>query len=185
MEIDVLLKLLQYGSQQIVIELIDDKDEKQEVETYVTVYILLEVNNDYFDFRDEGYKQLLDEFRQIEIENTPALQHHFLNHPNDSIRSITTDLLISPYELSSGWKDKHRIFTTMEDSSQELLKDTVERTVFAFKLRNIELIIDEKQKTLEEAFRKENDFDPILEEINRLNKAKAHFSSKLTRIILH
>ena len=73
----------------------------------------------------------------------------------------------------------------MEDSSQELLKDTVERTVFAFKLRNIELIIDEKQKALEEAFRKENDFDPILEEINRLNKAKAHFSSKLTRIILH
>lgn len=185
LEIDVLLKLLQYGSQQIVIELIDDKDEKQEVETYVTDYILLEVNNDYFDFRDADYKQLLDEFRQIEIENTPALQHHFLNHPNDSIRSITTDLLISPYELSSGWKEKHRIFTTMEDSSQELLKDTVERTVFAFKLRNIELIIDEKQKTLEEAFRKENDFDPILEEINRLNKAKAHFSSKLTRIILH
>lgn len=185
LEIDVLLKLLQYGSQQIIIDLIDDNDKKQEVETHVADYILLEIKNDYFDFRDEGYKKLLDEFKRIEIENTPAIQHHFLNHSSEKIRSITTDLLISPYELSSGWKEKHRIFTTMEDSSQELLKDTIERTVFAYKLRNIELIIHEKQKSLEKAFRAEDNFNPILEEINKLNKAKAHFSSKLTRIILH
>ena len=64
-------------------------------------------------------------------------------------------------------------------------QDTIERTVFAYKLRNIELIIDEKQKSLDKAFRAEENYKPILKEIDKLNKAKAHFSSKLTRIILH
>lgn len=185
LEVDILMKLLQYGNQQIVIELINDKEEKNEVETHVADYILFEINSEHFDFRDEGYKQLLDEFRSLEIENTPALQHHFLNHQNETIRSITTDILISPYELSSGWEAKHRIFTQMEDGSKDLLKDTIERTVFAYKLRNIELIIEEKQKSLENAFREKENYKPILKEIDKLNKAKSHFSSKLTRIILH
>jgi DNA primase len=185
LEIDILMKLLQYGNQQIIIELINENDEKAEVLTHVADYILLEVNNDYVDFRDDGYRLLLEEFRNIEIENTPALQHHFLNHPNETIRSLTTDILMSPYELSSGWEAKHRIFTQMEDASQAILKDTIERTVFAYKLRNIELIIDEKQKSLDKAFRAEENYKPILKEIDKLNKAKAHFSSKLTRIILH
>lgn len=185
LEIDILMKLLQYGNQQIIIELINENDEKAEVLTHVAEYILLEINNDYVEFRDEGYRLLLNEFNNIEIENTPALQHHFLNHHNEKIRSLTTDILMSPYELSSGWEAKHKIFTQMEDASQAILKDTIERTIFAYKLRNIELIIDEKQKNLDKAFRAEENYKPILEEIDRLNKAKAHFSSKLTRIILH
>lgn len=185
LEVDILMKLLQYGNQQIVIELINEKDEKAEVLTHVAEYILFELGNDYFEFRDEGYKQLLAEFRSLEIENTPALQHHFLNHQNENIRSLTTDILISPYELSSGWEAKHRIFTQMEDGSQEILKDTIERTLFAYKLRNIELVIEEKQKSLDQAFRAKENYKPILKEIDKLNKAKSHFSSKLTRIILH
>jgi len=185
LEVDILMKLLQYGNQQITIELINENDEKAEVLTHVADYILLEINNDFVEFRDEGYRLLLDEFKEIEIENTPALQHHFLNHPNQKIRSLTTDILMSPYELSSGWEAKHKIFTQMEDASQAILKDTIERTVFAYKLRNIELIIDEKQKNLDKAFRAEENYKPILKEIDKLNKAKAHFSSKLTRIILH
>lgn len=185
LEVDILMKLLLYGNQQIIIELIDEKDEKNEVQTYIADYILLEINNDYFDFRDVGYKELLDEFKSIEIENTPALQHYFLNHLNENIRSLTTDILMSPYELSTGWKEKHRILTQMEDSDNELLKNTIERTVFAFKLRNIELMIEEMQKTLDKAFKEKEDYQPLLQEINKLNKAKAHFSKKLTRIILH
>jgi DNA primase len=185
LEMDVLMKLLQYGNQQIVIELINEKDEKDEVQTYIADYILLEINNDYFDFRDAGYKEILDEFRSIAIEETPALQHYFLNHYNENIRSLTTDILMSRYELSTGWKEKHRILTQMEDSSDVLLKDTIERTIFAFKLRNIELLIEEKQKLLDQAFKEKEDFHLILEEINKLNKAKSHFSKKLTRIILH
>ena len=77
LEIDILMKLLQYGNQQIIIELINENDEKAEVLTHVADYILFEVNSDYVDFRDDGYRLLLEEFRNIEIENTPALQHHF------------------------------------------------------------------------------------------------------------
>jgi DNA primase len=185
LEVDILLKLLQYGNQQIIIELLNEKDEKKEVEIYVAEYILFEIKSDYFDFRDEGYRTLLNEFRSLEIENTPALQHHFLNHSDEKIRSITTDLLISPYELSSGWEGKHRIFTQMEDGTKEILKETIERTVFAYKLRNIELIIEEKQQSLDKAFRAKENYKPILKEIDKLNKAKSHFSNKLTRIILH
>ena len=188
LEVDILMKLLQYGNQRILIDLLNEEDEKKEVESSVADYILLEIDNDLFDFRDEGYKQLLDEFRAIEIENTPALQHHFLNHSNNTIRSLTTDILISQYELSSGWKEKHHILTEMEDSSADKLKSTIERAVFAYKLRNIELIIEEKQNELKQVYeedKKNENVSAIINEINKLNKAKSHFSNKLTRIILH
>lgn len=188
LEVDILMKLLQYGNQRILIDLLNEEDEKKEVESSVAEYILLEIDNDLFDFRDVGYKQLLDEFRAIEIENTPALQHHFLNHSNNTIRSLTTDILISQYELSSGWKEKHHILTEMEDSSADKLKSTIERAVFAYKLRNIELIIEEKQNELKQVYdedKKNEHVSSIISEINKLNKAKSHFSNKLTRIILH
>lgn len=188
LEVDILMKLLQYGNQIISIELLDEKDKKEEVESSVADYMLLEINNDLFDFRHEGYKELLDEFRSIEIGNTPALQHHFLNHTSDKIRSLTTDILISPYELSASWKDKHHILTETEDSSPEVLRNTIERTVFAYKLRNIELLIEEKQLELKKTYelhKMEDNSEPLIHELRKLDKAKAHFSHKLTRIILH
>jgi DNA primase len=188
LEVDILMKLLLYGNQRILIDLLNEKDEKSEVESSVAEYILLEIDNDLFDFRHDGYKALLDEFRAIEIENTPALQHHFLNHSNETIRSLTTDILISQYELSSGWKEKHHILTDMEDSSADKLKSTVERALFAYKLRNIELLIEEKQNELKSVYeldKQDEKVQAIINEINNLNKAKSHFSNILTRIILH
>lgn len=188
LEIDIITKLLQYGNQVITIDLIDEENKKTEVESSIADYILLEINNDLFDFRIEGYKQILDEFRAIEIENTPALQHHFLNHGNEEIRKMTTDILISQYELSSGWKEKHRILTEMEDSSPEVLKNTIERSVFAYKLRNIELIILEKEvelKKIYEISKSDNSYYILLDEVKKLDLARMHFSKKLTRVFSH
>jgi hypothetical protein len=96
--------------------------------------------------------------------------------------------LISQYELSSGWKEKHHILTDMEDSSADKLKSTVERALFAYKLRNIELLIEEKQNELKSVYeldKQDEKVQAIINEINNLNKAKSHFSNILTRIILH
>jgi len=183
-EEDVLTKLLQYGNQMIAIELIDDENKKNEVETSVADYVLLEIENDIFDFRNFKYKALYEQIKTIDLENTPALQGYFLNHQDDGVRKLTTDILISPYELSSGWLDKHHILTETEDRSPGALRNTIERTIFAFKLRNIELLILEKQKELEQKYRSKEEYDSVLNAIDNLNKAKMLFSEKLTRIIL-
>jgi DNA primase len=188
LEEDILIKLLQYGNQAIIIELLDEENNKKEVESLIADYILLEIDSDLFDFRVDRYKLLLDEFRSLEIENTPALQHHFLNHSNEEIRSLTTDILISPYELSAGWKDKHRILTQTEDSSTEVLKGTIERSVFAYKLRNIELIIQDKEielKKIYQASSSDESYYILLDEVKKLDKARIHFSKKLTRVFSH
>jgi DNA primase len=184
-EADVLTKLLQYGNQVIEIELIDDENKKLEVESTVADYILLEIENDIFDFINVDYKNLYEQFKSIDLENTPALQGYFLNHQNDEIRKLTTDILISPYELSSNWKDKHHILTEMEDSSPQSLRDSVERAIVAFKLRNVELLILKKQhELLVEENKSAENYEPILNEIKNLDKAKSLFSDKLTRVIL-
>ena len=168
----------------IAIELIDDENKKNEVETSVADYVLLEIENDIFDFRNFKYKALYKQIKTIDLENTPALQGYFLNHQDDGVRKLTTDILISPYELSSGWLDKHHILTETEDRSPGALRNTIERTIFAFKLRNIELLILEKQKELEQKYRSKEEYDSVLNAIDNLNKAKMLFSEKLTRIIL-
>ncbi len=188
LEIDILTKLLQYGNQRITIDLLDEANNKSKVDSSIADYILLEIDNDVFDFRIDGYKRILDEFRSIEIENTPALQHHFLNHNDEEIRSLTTDILISPYELSAGWKEKHRILTEMEDSSVHVLKSTIERSVFAYKLRNIELLIQEKEIELKKVYENSKEDDSyfiLLDEVKKLDKARIHFSLKLTRVFSH
>ncbi len=101
---------------------------------------------------------------------------------------MTTDILISQYELSSGWKEKHRILTEMEDSSPEVLKNTIERSVFAYKLRNIELIILEKEvelKNIYESSKSDNSYYILLDEVKKLDLARMHFSKKLTRVFSH
>lgn len=183
-EADVLTKLLQYGNQVIEIELVDEENKKTEVESTVAEYILLEIENDIFDFINEGYKNLYDQFKTLDLENVPALQGYFLNHQNDEIRTLTTNILISPYELSAGWKDKHHILTETEDRSPQALRDTVERTILAFKLRNVELLILNKQHELDDRYKKKEEYESIIHEIEKLNKAKSLFSEKLTRIIL-
>jgi DNA primase len=184
-ESDILTKLLQYGNQVIEIELIDEENKKSDVETTVVDYILLEIENDIFDFVNVDYKNLYQQFKSLDLENTPALQGYFLNHQNDDIRKLTTDILISPYELSSNWKDKHHILTEMEDSSPQSLRDSVERTIVAFKLRNVELLILQKQhELLVDENKSAENYEPILNEIKNLDKAKSLFSDKLTRVIL-
>lgn len=183
-ESEVLTKLLQYGQQAIQIELLDEADEKKEVETTVSDYIILEIENDIFDFQNEGYRFLFEQYKAVDVENTPAVQGYFLNHPDEKIRSLTTNILISPYELSANWKEKHHILTEMEDQTPTLLKNNVERTIFAFKLRNVEMLILEKQELLKEQYNTNQKYDELLNEIEQLNQAKALFSKKLTRIIL-
>jgi len=183
-EADVLTKLLQYGNQVIEIELIDEENIKSDVETSVADYILLEIENDIFTFINEGYKNLYEQFKSLDLENTPALQGYFLNHQSDEIRKLTTDILISPYELSAGWKDKHHILTETEDRNPQALRDTVERTILAFKLRNVELLILKKQHELDDRYKNKEEYESIIKEIEKLNNAKSLFSEKLTRIIL-
>ena len=183
-EADVLTKLLQYGNQVIEVELIDEENQKSKVESTVAEYILLEIEEDIFDFINVGFKNIYTHFKTLDLENTPALQGYFLNHQNDEVRKLTTDILISPYELSSNWKERHHIITEMEDRSPLALYNTVERTIVAFKLRNVELLILKRQNDLDDKYQKKEEYESIILEIEQLNKAKSTFSEKLTRIIL-
>lgn len=183
-ESDVLTKLLQYGNQVIEVELIDEENQKSKVESSVAEYILLEIEGDIFDFKNEGFKNIFNHFKTLDLENTPALQGYFLNHQNDEVRKLTTDILISPYELSSNWKERHHIITEMEDRSPLALYNTVARTIVAFKLRNVELLILKRQHELDDKYQKKEEYESVIHEIEQLNKAKSSFSEKLTRIIL-
>jgi len=184
LEADVLTKLLQYGNQIIEVELIDEENQKSKIESSVAEYILLEIESDIFDFNNIGFKNIYNHFKTLDLENTPALQGYFLNHQNDGVRKLTTDILISPYELSTNWKDRHHILTEMEDRSPLALYNTVERTIVAFKLRNVELLILKRQHELDDKYKNREEYESIIHEIEKLNKAKSSFSEKLTRIIL-
>ena len=176
--------MLQYGNQVIEVELIDEENQKSKVESSVAEYILLEIEGDIFEFKNEGFKNIFNHLKTLDLENTPALQGYFLNHQNDDVRKLTTDILISPYELSSNWKERHHIITEMEDRSPLALYNTVARTIVAFKLRNVELLILKRQHELDDKYQKKEEYESIIHEIEQLNKAKSTFSEKLTRIIL-
>ena len=186
-EEDILRKLLQYGSQQIVISILNEKEEKEDVDISVAEYILFELENDEIDFRHEQFGRLMQEIRTLDLEQVPALQHRFLNHSSPEIAKTTTDLLISQHELSKGWQT-HRIFTEMEDRNPEVLEETITNSVIALKLRNIELMLEDIDKELKDIHDESKLSDDELILMNKkikLNKARIYFSSKLTRVFSH
>ncbi len=69
---------------------------------------------------DDPILQLIfEEYSQAYEQETIPSEKFFVNHPEETVRKVTVDLLSQPHTLSPIWSEKHKIFTSLETNSEE------------------------------------------------------------------
>jgi len=59
---------------------------------------------------------------------------HFINHPDERLRSLAIDLLQTPYELSDNWQKMHDVPIT---EKQFLVRKDIVKSISLLKLKKI------------------------------------------------
>ncbi len=180
--------MLLYGDKEIVVDAEDDKGEKLEIPVKVAPFIMTEINNDQYRFRNPVLQSIFDEmlvfFQTGKIlsskDFTDNESSDYLGKPE--IQSHVIDIISDQYNISDSWKEKHNIITATEENN---LKDAVIHPLFALKLKMIDSRLQEKQAVLKENSNlSDEELIMILKDITLLNEYRKAIAEELGRIIV-
>jgi DNA primase len=111
---------------------------------------------------DNGvYKKIIDEYRTYYEHNEFLPQVFFISHEDESVKSLTLDLLQSPYELSDNWLKMHDVPIT---EKQFLVRKDIVKSISMLKLKKIIKMksdVDNRIKELQ-AESTDNNYDEIM-----------------------
>lgn len=180
-EREIIRLLLNYGNMEFISP--NAKKDKEETIVSVAEFIVNEIINDELELDNPVYRQIFEEIQQQTNSNNHLDEKYFINHPDESISTLSADLLSLSYDLSKIWK-KRESYVESEDMK---LKDIIPETLIAFKNKKIMLAIRETQDLLKSAQEKKNqdNIESLQEKFIMLNRLKKKLAKDLgDRIIL-
>ncbi len=178
-ERELIRLLLHHGEELILFEIGQEDKRPQEVSIRVMDFVTQDIEEDRLVFDNEACRIIYETFLQAAAENTLPKPQVFFHHENAAVRELAIDLLTSPYVLSKNWETKHRIYVKQDKDN---LRKHVLHVVYSFKLRKLEVMIDQNQRQLK------HETDPTrLQELlttnHRLTQSRSRFASELSRIV--
>jgi len=96
------------------------------------------------------YSKIVEEYQQAFHQGEYLQQVYFINHPEETIRNLTIDLLQSPYELSDNWLKMHDVHIR---EKQFLVRTDIVKSISMLKLKKIVKMkrdVDDRLKTLQQ-----------------------------------
>lgn len=180
-EREIIRLLLNYALQPVRAESEDEEGKPVEIEVTFAEFVLNELEHDQIQFEDEVYNRILSEFRQHIAKSTVPDLNYFVNYPEKEVSQTAVDMVSIPYQLSD-W-EKHFIYVQTEGM---MLRQAALHATNSLKLRSIELMINDRRKSIRELEDKQ-EFENmmiVLSELKSLEDAKKHFSSLLGRVII-
>lgn len=180
-EREIIRLLLNYAQQPVKAETEDDEGRPLEIEVTFAEFILNELEHDQIQFEDPVYNKILNEFRLHVGKGTIPDLNYFVNFEEKEISQASIDLVTIQHQLSD-W-EKHFIYVQTENM---MLRSAALHATHSLKLRSIELMINEKRKSIRELEDKQqfDDMLIVLSELRSLEEAKKHFSSLLGRVVI-
>ena len=179
-EKDLIRLMLTYGSIGIQVEIeTQESEEIKKEEIPLAQYIIEELLSDDLKYVNETYQSIFDEFLDG-IENGLIVNdQHFFQKEEATLSSLVVDLTMPKDSVSENWEKKHRIYPQEE---RHKLKQAAVESVYMYKLRVTENMINGKQTGLKEEI-EEKEIYSLLEQIKQLNQIRNTFASKLGIII--
>lgn len=170
--------LMNFGNQELAFDAENDKPGTNSIHINVASFIINDLKNDGILFHNQLYQKVLDVVSQsVENEIVPD-EVFFLYHNDVDIAMLAATLLIQKYELHD-WS-KVRINVKKEEDN---LKLTVIQSLLSFKLRELEKMYDNNQKSLKNAT-DETEIGVLLNHQQKILKKKKIISAELGRIVL-
>jgi len=113
-EFDLMRILLKYGSNAIKIDHINEKDEKEEVETSIAELICHELHVDELVFEIPLYQRIYKIIAESLENNTFLKISYFQRLEDQEIVRFATEIEMKDHELSANWITKYNIHTSSE-----------------------------------------------------------------------
>lgn len=156
-EREIIRLLLMYGNKDML-EIYSDDEEESKTLT-VTEFVINEITNDELEFDHPVYRQFFKEIQYIQNQDKKIEEKYFINHQDQAISDMATDLLSPIPEMSKIWS-KHESFIETEEMK---LKEIIPEILIAFKNKKIIITIRKIQEELKKAQEQNN-----IEEIENL-----------------
>lgn len=164
-ERELLKMLIKYGNYKIFEIENEESDENEPVS--VANYILSELEADQMDSVNPVIRKIIDEYREhLDFPDFDGTKY-FVNHPDNQISQVTSDILSEKNKLSSFWKKRGNFI----EEEHEILYQLVPKVLQEYKLRYISSLIAEIWEGIKTAT-KNNDSDKVAELQMRYQKLK-------------
>jgi len=177
-EKDIIRILLKYGEDSFPETISDGK--KTEIKNInVSAFIVNEFINDEIEFKNQKYQSIFNIYKEYFQNNKVPNINFFINNSDNNISSTAIDLISNKYTLCS-W-EKHNIYVEQE---VDKLRSAVLNSVYAFKLKTIELLIEEKEKEIKIATENNEEYSTLINEFIQYKNIQRQISAILGRIII-
>ncbi|MEI6139234.1 MAG: DNA primase [Mariniphaga sp.] len=165
-EIELLKLLIKYGLHKIF-EV--ENPETGDVEAInVAGYVLSELDADQMESVNPVIKAVFDEYAlHFEEPNFDAIKY-FVNHPQNQISQLVSDILSEKNKLSEFWRKRGSFI----EEEHEILFQLVPKVLQEYKLRYITFLISQAEQGIRKAS-EQNDFEAIMEYQKKYQKLKA------------
>jgi DNA primase len=178
-ERDIIRLLLNYHSHQIsfpkndTVEAADGTTEW--ISVSVAAYIIEDLERDEIKFNNNLFSLIYFELKNRFAAQQNLSPDYFLNHHDNDIRELATDLLSEPYELSDNWS-KHGITVPTEEN---VLREAVEGSLYSLKIRKVMKMLKENRSHMDELWKKGEDIIELMQRQHRLETLKMQLSLAL------
>lgn len=176
-EREIIYFLLKFGNQSLKISGEDNSD------ITVSQYIIREIQNDELEFTNLVYKQVFEDVKAIIESDRKISERVFTFNDNKEIQDLAVDIVTSKYELSKVWKRKESYI----ELPGENLGVEVPKALLLYKLKVVDMALEELRKNIEETEKKKNNDEvmSMMAHIRDVEKAKNEISRVIgERIIL-
>jgi DNA primase len=179
---------LEFQEKDIIRILISGGGKYFDAENTITVagYILKNIEDVIDDFDNKEFEAIAKECRQRLIDKLPLNEKYFTDHPDPKIQSLAVDLIHSPFEYSTNWKEKWDIIlTTQVDPEDNFMKDSI-NALYRFKLKKIIKMCVKNQQKLKE-INSEDDTAKMMKLLKvqqKLNGMRDDLAKKLNTVVL-
>ncbi len=129
-------------------------------------------------FENQIYEKLKNELFDCYQQDNMLNIHHYLDHQDAAIRSLVSDLLTMPHEISPNWR-KHGAFILDHDADLTL---TVKSAMYIYKNRKLNKLIKQAQQKLEELSKtdsSEEEEDKLIKIFSHLKNMQQNLSKKI------
>jgi len=141
-EKEIIVIIIKFGDKELYS--IPGDDPFSTVSVTVAAHIINELLNDELEFKNLVYKQIFEDYSTTFQKGEFLDSKYFINHPDEKIRSLAANIFSDGYKPSAIWTKGGKRF----DTPDKTLKEDVPKVINSYKLKILQLAIDENDKQL-------------------------------------
>ena len=172
--------LLEHGESMVTIET-QTEEESEEVEVTFAELLVHRVETQEIQMEDPSTDFILSKFKtSLDVGEIPSTETFFTD-TTEEVQKRAANMLVSKYNLSDNWEDKHHVFSVKEE---DILEKALSSATIRILLHDVQRNIDDILEKLDESGISEEDQNHLIREKIVLDKQVMELNSSLGVVIL-